>query len=38
MKIEELKENHFEEVKNLLVESQEFIIEIDNFKLNIWEC
>lgn len=34
MKIEEMKENHFEEVKNLLVELQEFIIEIDNFNLN----
>ena len=34
MKIEEIKENYFEEVKNLLVELQEFVIEIDNFKLN----
>lgn len=34
MKIEKLKEKHFEEVKNLLVELQEFIIEIDNFNLN----
>lgn len=34
MKIEEIKEKHFEEVKNLLVELQEFVIEIDNFKLN----
>lgn len=29
-----MKEKHFEEVKNLLVELQEFVIEIDNFKLN----
>lgn len=35
MQIEELRENHFEEVKKLLVELQEFIVEIDNFKLNI---
>ena len=35
MKIEEIKEDHFEEVKNLLVELQEFIVEIDNFNLNI---
>ncbi len=34
MKIEEIKEKHFEEVKKLLVELQEFVIEIDNFKLN----
>ncbi len=35
MNIKELKENYFEDVKNLLVELQEFIIEIDNFNLNI---
>lgn len=34
MKIEELKEKYFEEVKNLLVELQKYIIEIDNFNLN----
>lgn len=34
MKIEEMRENYFEEVKNLLVELQEYVIEIDNFNLN----
>lgn len=34
MEIEEIKEKHFEEVKNLLVELQEYIIQIDNFNLN----
>lgn len=35
IEIQELKEEFFEQVKNLLVELQEYIIEIDNFKLNI---
>lgn len=35
MKIEEIEEKYFEEAKNLLVELQEYIIEIDNFNLNL---
>lgn len=35
MEIEELKEMYFKNVKDLLMELQEYIIEIDNFKLNV---
>lgn len=35
MEIEELKEKPFEQIKDLLVELQEYIVEIDNFKLNM---
>lgn len=35
MIIQRLNEKHFEGVKNLLVELQEYIVEIDNFHLNI---
>lgn len=35
MEIEEIQEKHFEGIKDLLVELQEHIVEIDNFHLNI---
>ena len=35
MKIEEINYNHFEQVKDLLVDLQKFIIEIDKYNLNI---
>lgn len=35
MKIEQLKQNYHKNVKDLLVELQEYIVEIDNFQLNI---
>lgn len=35
MKIEELNEKHIKAIKDLLVELQEYIVSIDNFKLNI---
>lgn len=35
VKIEEIKEEHFDQVKDLLVELQEYVVEIDNFNLNI---
>lgn len=35
MKIEQLNKKYFEDVKDLLVELQEYIIEIDNYNLNI---
>lgn len=35
MRIEELNERYYEEVKDLLVELQEYIVEIDDFKLNV---
>lgn len=35
MKIEQLKQNYYKNVKDLLVELQEYIVEIDNFHLNI---
>ncbi len=35
MEIKEINERYYEEVKDLLVELQEYIVEIDNFKLNI---
>lgn len=35
MKIEQLKQNYYKNVKDLLVELQEYIVEIDNFHLSI---